>query len=90
MARVYFHIPEKFFPRVNKYLENQAKRNYQNVSQYVNSLVMRDYHLNTNTVSGVGLQYDVDITTNTMTIQLPPEMVEILGLKQKTVLVDLK
>ena len=90
MGQMIFNIPQRFFPRMEAYLDKQAQRNYISRSAYIASLVMRDYHQNTNTVSGVGLQYDVDISCNTMTIHLPPEMVEIMGLKQKTVLVDLK
>ena len=90
MPQVLFSIPTKSYDRVMDYLDRQAKKNYISRSAYINQLVMRDYHLNNNTVSGTGLQYDVDITSNTMTLHLPPEMMEILGLKQKTVLVDLK
>lgn len=90
MPPVRFYIPTSHYDRVMSYLQKRCKEEYVAQSAYIANLVMKDYHNNINTVEATGLQYTVDITNNTMSIEIPPQVREILNLKEKTVLVNLK
>ena len=90
MPREYFSIPPKVYKRIMDYLKHRAQEERISRSRYLFELVMKDYERNINTVEAMGMQYDVDVVNRTMKLHIPAEVREILGLRYKTVLVNLK
>ena len=90
MPKEYFSIPSAVYKRVSDYLKRRAQQERISRSRYIFELVMKDYERNINTVEAQGMPYDVDVVNRTMKLHIPAEVREILGLRYKTVLVNLK
>lgn len=76
--------------RLINYVEKKAKDQFITKSKVVANLISKDYYLNHTTIESGGLPYEVDLTNNTMTIELPQPLIDALHLTENLIKVNLK